>query len=154
MTNQANKSEKNLAIAMSNDILDNSKGMNNTFKTSGIVPPVFHTHYVNMESGEYGIADLITKILTDNGSIFPKDCATTDLRNIAIAGAMFTDEILAKVESHFTAGSIRYPLATVKTYLSVFMARKSQVCKIQLTGKEDSNRPCCRPRCKWFLAME
>ncbi len=155
--------EQQNAIAMSPEILSNSQDINNILTTSGQVRAVFHTHYVNLETKDKGIADLICQILKENGSVFPKDCEQTELRGIAIAGAMFTEEILTEVWKRFSAGSVRYPKQTVKAYLSVWLStdsqpgdkkmlnRKARVGKIKLSSSEDSERECDKPRCKWFL---
>jgi hypothetical protein len=61
---------------------------------------------------------------------------------------------LNEVQDRFTAGTIRYPLKTVETYLSVFLVRQNIVGKLKLTKHEDSvNRPdnWSKPRAKWFL---
>ena len=137
------------AIAMSSEVLASSQDINGVLTQSHEVRAVYHTHFVDMQSGLCGIEDLITDILSQHNAIFPVGIENTPLRNIAIAGGMFTCEVFNCVESRFTAGSIRYPLKTITLYLSQFM--KGKVGRIQLTGKEDINRPCNRPRCKWYL---
>lgn len=144
---------KAMAIGMSREILANSRDINNILSVSGIVPPSKQTHYVNTENEESGIEALITRILRENEAIFPANVGETQLRHIAIAGAMFTDEILAKVQEYFSAGSTRYPLQTVKNYLSTYMFKQGKVGKIQLKGFEDKSRECPKPRCVWFLAQ-
>ena len=149
LTSETNEAQA--AVAMSREVLSNLRDMNGFLTTSHKVRRVFHAHYADMEAGEFGIADLIARILRENEAIFPAGVETTELRQIAISGAMFTDEIIAKVQAYFTAGSIRYPEQTIRAYLSVFMFRSKQVGKIQLTAKEDIGRPCYKPRCKWYL---
>jgi len=139
------------AIAMSREVLSGLRDLNNIETTSGIVPNIFHTHFVDLATGEKGIADLICRILREREAIFPLGAEQTELRQVAIAGAMFTDAILAEVEMRFTAGSIRYPAKTVRAYLSVHLGKSGKVGKVQLTNLEDKPRPCCKPRCKWFL---
>lgn len=155
------KSEQNLAIEASAEVIASSKDINNFLSASNQVKAVFHTHYANMETGEYGISDLLAKILEENGAVFPKSAANrfkdeaetipNPFFPIAMAGSMFIDDIAKQVATHFTAGSIRYPLATIKTYLSVFMAKKGLVGKIQLKGDEDQGRKSAKPRAKYFL---
>ena len=144
--------EKAQAVAMSREILSNSQDINNVLTTAEN-KPVFHTHYVNLDASESGSADLITRSLREHEAVFPLNVGETELRQIAIAGSMFTDEILAKVQEYFTAGSTRYPLQTVKNYLSTYMPKAGKVGKVQLKGHEDKGRPCPKPRCKWFLAQ-
>ena len=140
-----------LAINMQSEVISNEQDINNILTTSHNVPPIFHTHYVNMASQAHGIAALIKEILTDNNSTFPANVGSTEFRSIAISSSMFTDDIYNEVQKRFSAGSIRYPKSTIICSLSVFMFKKGLVGKIQLTGKEDVDRPCNRPRCKFFL---
>ncbi len=151
MKNETMKNETQAAIAMNREVQSNCQDINNVLTTSGKVKAVFHTHFECMETGECGIADLISRILREREASFPANVEQTELRSIAIAGSMFTSEILAEVQSRFSAGSIRYPLQTVKAYLSVFMRKQGKVGKIQLSNSEDSQRECCKPRCKWYL---
>lgn len=141
------------ALEMSREVLDNSRDLNNVMTTATVVRPVFHTHFVSMDETLFGIADLISDILTQRQAVFPKGVEKTELRKVAISASLYTSEILEAVESRFTAGSVRYPLQTIKSYLSVFMSKGkgATIGKIQLKGKEDSPRPCDRPRCKWYL---
>lgn len=143
---------------MSRELLANSQDLNGFF-TQAETRPVFQTHYVNLEAEQSGIADLITRILWEHEAVFPLHVcgidgkAKTELRPIAIAGSMFTSEVFAKVQEYFSAGSTRYPLQTVKNYLSTYMPKQGQVGKIQLDNAEDSERKCPLARCKWFLAQ-
>jgi hypothetical protein len=147
-----NEDQKN-AIGMASALLNNSKDINNTLTVSKITRSIFHTHYANMETSEFGIGDLICKILRSNDACFSLAIETSELRNIAIAGSMFTEQILEKVKEIFTAGSIRYPEKTVRATLSVTLFKLKKIGKIQLTNKEDEERECCKPRCKWYLAV-
>lgn len=148
----ANETMKETAQGMSRELTQNSQDING-FLTVAEIQPLTQTHWTNTATGENGIADLITHILRENDSVFPLNVGNTELRQIAIAGSMFTEEILAKVQAYFTAGSTRYPLQTIKNYLATYMFKKGKVGKIQLTGKEDATRECARPRCKWFLVQ-
>ena len=146
------------AIALNPETMQAARDLNGTLTQSGAIRNVFFAHYADMSTGESGIADLICLILREHDAIFPKGVESTELRPIAVAGSMFTSEILAEVQARFTAGSTRYPLETVKHYLSTTLREgKAQagpvaiVGKIQLQGCEDSNRTCRRPRCKYYL---
>lgn len=154
MNNEMTLTEVNAAIAMSNDILRNSQDINNVLTTSKKVKAVFHTHYADMESGEFGIEQLIVKIMREHGAEFVKGVETTELRQIAIAGSMFISDIETEVQKRFTAGSIRYPHDTIKAYMSAYLLKNGKVGRIQLTNNEDKNRTCCRPRVKWYLIAE
>jgi hypothetical protein len=161
--------EQQNAIALQREILSGSQDANNVLTTSGQVGPLFHAHYTNMETAENGIANLIAKILKENGSNFPLNIANSEFRNIAIAGSMFASDIFAATQLEFSAGSIRYPYETIHAYLSVFMSPDNKhklaglprIGKIDLTSNEDYNRPAVmgkdgkkrktKPRRKWFL---
>ena len=150
------KTEAKNAIGMSREVLAGMQDINNVLTTSKRVKAVFHAHYVNMTEGECGIADLICSILKEREACFPLGIENTELRSVAIAAALYTDEIIEAVQARFTAGSIRYPIETIKAYLSCFMSKdtkttKATIGRIHLSKNEDQPRPCCKPRCKWYL---
>jgi len=130
--------------------LANQQDTNNVLTTNN-VSPMFQGHVFNMVTGEHGIENLIISILRQNNSILPKGIENSNLRNVAIASAMFASDIMAIVESYFTAGSTRYRYETIHQYLSVFMFRKGTIGKIKLSNNEDKPRSCFKPRCKWYL---
>ena len=146
--------ESKTAIGMNREILSGSQDINNVLTTSSVVSPLFHTHYVNMETELHGISNLIAEILTEREAVFPLGIENGEFRKIAIASSMFADEIIEQVQSRFASGSVRYPYTTVHQYLSVFMFRKGQVGKVKLSGAEDKPRHCCKPRCKWYLVQK
>jgi len=135
------------AVSMQTEIISVEREVNTVLTSSKMVAPVFHAHYVNMETGENGIANLITKILTEKGATASKSMT----RETIIDNSLFTDDIFEAVQSHFTSESIRYPRKTIENYLSVFMFRQNIVGKIKLSNVEDYFRPCCKPRNKWYL---
>jgi hypothetical protein len=147
------KAAKN-AISMQREIASNQQDNNNTFSTSNMVGPLFHNHYVNMETGLNGIENLITEILTEAEAIFPAGIENGEFRKVAIAASLFPHEIFAAAEIKFSAGSKRYPLETIWQYLGVRMKRANTVGKIQLKGTEDQERDCDRPRSKWYLVAK
>jgi len=124
----------------------NLQDLNNEMTGRGI-KPAMQGHWVE------GVEKLITEILTEREAIFPKGIEHTEFKKVAIAAAMFTSEIKDEIETRFTAGTTRYPLETVETYLSVFMPRKGTIGKIKLTNAEDKPRPAknAKPRYKWYL---
>ena len=152
-TKHIESAEQKTALAMSREIVQGSQDINNVLSTSKVTRAVFHTHFVSMDNSLFGIADLITSILTDNGATFPKGIEKTALRGVALSASLTTEEVMHAVERRFTAGSIRYPLQTIKSYLSVFMSKgkKATIGKIKMSNAEDANRSCCKPRCKWYV---
>lgn len=134
--------------ALSRDIVDSSRDTNNLLASGGIHNLV-REHYIDTANGIYGIESLIKSILRTNGSVFPAGVEATELRAIAIAGGMFTSEIIAQVRETF--GADRYPDCTIRMYLSKLA---KGIGKVQLTGSEDKNRPQPKPRCKWYLVAE
>ena len=152
MKNTKSKQSNNEnAVEMQETIIAGSQEINNVLTTSQNVRAVFHTHYVNLATGEHGIENLITDILAEAGAVFPENVCNTQFKKLAVATSMFASEIIIKVQERFAAGSIRYPYETVHQYLSVVMARGRKIGKIKLTGAEDVGRPCCKPRTKYFL---
>jgi len=146
---------------MSREMLSHTQDIGNVL-TVADCPSTFQGHYFNLESAKHGVANLIAEILVEREAQFKAGIEQGELRQIAIAASMFTEEIKAEIDNRFTAGTSRYPLKTVKQYLGVlqnpaskwYIAGLPKVAKIQLTGKEDSDRKSCRPRCKWYLVQE
>lgn len=137
---------------LSRDIVENARDNNNVLASAGNVHYFVRSHYVDVSSGVYGIERLIAQILKDNRSEFPAGIEQTEFRKIAIAGSMYVSDIIAKVQETF--GADRYPYATIHSYLSYFMTKETcqnKVARIKLTNSEDSNRPCCKPRTKFYL---
>lgn len=129
----------------------NLQDMNNLL-ASVQTPYAFRTHYVNMVNGVMGIEQMIVAILVGNQAVYPAGIENSALRNIAIGNSMFASEIIEIVRNEF--GFDRYPDATIYQYLSVTMMRKTaklKIGKIKLTNAEDKNRPCCKPRTKFYL---
>jgi hypothetical protein len=150
--NTETKSGAQAAIESASEVLATLQDMNNFLTTSQVVRPVYHAHYANMETGVIGIEKLIADILKENDSVFPAKSEETALRQIAIAGSMFTQQILDKVHERFTAGSPnRYPMQTILKYLGGIMLQNGTVGKIQTLGCEDLKRDSNRPRVKWYL---
>lgn len=147
MATKTKKSKKQISpiAEFAQDILANSMDTNNIL-ASGNVKFAFRSHYVNTANNVNGIEQLIKSILTDNGSIFVSEIEKSSMRKIAIAGSMFTEDIISIVRENF--GVDRYPDATIKMYLSKFA---KGIAKFQLQNNEDSGRDCCRPRCKYYL---
>lgn len=148
------------AIAISSEVIATSRDLANVMATAGNVHNFVRPHYVNMETGTYGIERLISDILRANvieshinaTGTFPKGIEQTEFRSIAIAGGMFASEVIAKVREIY--GADRYPDLVIHTYLGHHMMKpnsKNQTGKIQLSNAEDKNRPCKRPRLKYYL---
>lgn len=142
------------AIAMQSALFDNTKDINTVLTSSNEVSPIFHGHFFQLETNLYGIQGLITQILTERGASFPTGIENTELRQIAIASAMFTQDIIDEVIRRFTQGSIRYPEKTIRATLSVTMLKLKTVGRVKLTSAEDKNRTCNKPRFKWYLVSK
>lgn len=137
------------------NVLENGKDANNVMTVAN-VSPVFQTHVFNVETGKHGIKHLIAEILMANEAVFPENTEGTienpsPLRPIVLAASMLADDIKNEVERRFSAGSTRYPYATVHQYLSVFMVKEGMVCKFKMSSKEDAGRHCCKPRTRYYL---
>jgi desulfoferrodoxin (superoxide reductase-like protein) len=132
-------------------VISGEQDINNTLTGSKAVGPVFHTHWIELETGKNGIENLIVKILTEAQATFSKGIESSEYRVIAISQSLFASDVIAEVQKRFSIGSIRYPYNTIHQYLSIFMFRKGKVGKIKLTNQEDQDRECCKPRTKWYL---
>jgi hypothetical protein len=130
---------------LARELVDGARDKNNVL-ASGEIHYFVRDHYVDPSTGTYGIENLIKSILKSNSAVFPKGVEHSALRNVAIGAAMFTDEIIKSVR--ITFGQDRYPDTTIRMYLSKFA---KGLGKIKLTNAEDTNRPCCKPRCKWYV---
>ena len=138
--------------AVSREIVDSARDKNNLLESAGNVHFFVRDHYVDVETGTYGIERLIASILRNRSAMFPSGIEKTEFRKVAISAAMFASEIIESVQDTF--GKERYPYATVHSYLSHFMTKANshnKIGKIKLSNAEDSNRPCCKPRIKFYL---
>lgn len=135
--------------SIAREIVDTSRDLNNILASGGNIHPFVRAHYVDTSTGTYGIESLISAILKANNAVFPAGIESTEFRNVAIASAMYASDIIETVQDTF--GKERYPYATVHSYLSYFMKKNNKIGKIKLTNAEDCNRPCCKPRIKFYL---
>ena len=148
MNTKIENEEKTAAVAMSAEIVDTCKAVNNTLSVAG-VRAHFQAHYANAELDVCGILALVKDILREAQAEFPRGIEATELRKIAVAASMFSSEILREVEERFSAGGFRYKIQAVKNVLSTY--GKNEIGKIILTNAEDKPRDCAKPRCKWYL---
>jgi hypothetical protein len=146
-----NNHRKPTKAIKSRAILRRSRELNIDLTENQSVHPFYQAHYVNLETGEFGIPGLIKTILEQQDAVFPQGIENTKDRAKAIAEIPFTEEIIAGAQNIFTGGTCRYPPQSIKTYLGNYMLKNKEVGKIQLTAEEDKDRDCCRPRCKWYL---
>lgn len=151
--NTMNAETKTETATIAPEILAGEKEIAHVLTTAQ-VKPLVQPHYTNLANGNNGIEALISEILIDHGAVLPLGIETTELRTTAIATSLYMEQILSEVQQRFSAGTSRYPKATVATYLSVFMTKKGIVGKIQLKGKEDPNRTSPKPRAKYFLVAK
>jgi hypothetical protein len=133
--------------SLSRELVDTARDKNNVLACAGNVHLFVRDHYVDTSTGTYGIESLIASILRDNNAVFPLGIEGTEFRKVAIATAMFATEVIEAVRNTF--GVDRYPDATIRSYLSHFMAER--IGKIALTTTEDCDRKSCKPRTKFYL---
>jgi hypothetical protein len=136
------------AIAKSSEIVQTSQDINNTLEVQG-TRAFFGTHYANAELDVFGIVALVKHVLRENDSVFGRGIEKTELRQIAVAGSMFTNDIVAAVGTLFANAGMRYKPQAVKNVLSTYA--KGEIVKIALSNSEDKPRPCSKPRAKWYL---
>ena len=143
--------QENDAIAMQREVLENEKDINNFLSVSNKVGPLFHTHFIDMETGNNGIANLILLILAEKEATFKKGVELTEDRGTAINLSLFASEIIEEVKNRFSNTSKRYPYKTIHAYLSIMLFRSGKVGKIKLSNAEDKERDCRKPRTKWYV---
>jgi hypothetical protein len=141
--------EKAAAVNMSPEVLETMRAINNTL-TVAEVSPYYQAHYSNAQIDVHGIMALVRDILRAAQAELPRGIENTELRQIGIASALFTSEILAEVENRFAAGGLRYKIQAVKNCLSTYGNHDGTIGKIKLTNTEDHPRKCAKPRCKWY----
>lgn len=150
--NTLNKTEtneaKSFAVAASAEVMKSTQTNNNTL-TIAEVRAHYQGHYANAHERVYGIMMLVADILFKGDAEFPRNSHTGELRNIVVAGSMFTSDILAAAEARWTAGGRRYKAQAIKNVLSTYGTE--YIAKIQLSKTEDQPRDCDKPRCKWYL---
>ena len=166
---QIEKSPAQLVARNNSKIQAQAIALNSKY-TAGNVGPEFHTHWVNLVSGENGIQWLVGKALEGKGAKYNRGIEFTGGRAMAIAGSMFTSELYAETRQIFSSNSVRYCENSVRQYCSVFMSETNKnrmlnltvrVGRIQLSNAEDFDRPPVlggdgkwrktKPRCKWYL---
>lgn len=133
-------------------IIDISHNVNEV-QTKREVHPLFQTHYADTKNEIFGIEQLLISIFKSHDAVMQKSLDDTDLRQVAIAKALFTNEIHNEVQARFSADTTRYSIKSILQYLGGFMTKSGKVGKIELKGFEDQNRSCYKPRCKWYLVQ-
>lgn len=139
------KTAKTIKTTKTTSTVSIERDLNHMLTNTG-KKPVFQAHYTGKKDGLMG---LLIEIFESAGAVFPDGIESTDLRQIAVSKALFLSEIIAQVEKKFTAGSSRYPMQSIKNYLSFFGKNIFKV--IKLTNEEDKNRPGKKPRGKWYM---
>ena len=134
------------AINITPEAYASARDLNTILTSTGTVSPVFMAHHFDPTTGKNGIKNLILDILVKAGAVFADD----QDREAIIHTGMFTSQIMAECQNRFSAGSSRYPLQTIKSYLSVFMRRESSIGFIKLTRTEDTTRKGTKCRYVWF----
>jgi hypothetical protein len=139
-------------LPLAADLIGNAQDKNNILASAGNVHLFVRDHYVDVATGTYGIESLIVSILKSHNAVFPANIGDNPtFRSVAISISMFASDVISEVRETF--GSDRYPDQTIQSFLSVFMGSKgnNRVGKIALKSTEDKDRPCCKPRTKYFL---
>lgn len=139
---------KALAISVADETQETMQAVNNTLHVAG-TRAHFQAHYSNAKLDIAGLVALVKDILREGQAEFPRNAHDTELRKIVIACSMFTEEIYAKAQERFFAGSDRGKRQAIKNVLSTYA--KGQIAKVKLSPKEDQPRTSDKPRCKWYL---
>lgn len=155
------------AIAMSDETVLASAAIANTLTTTQCVRTCFEPHIAHAADGVEGIVQAVEHVLRTNDAEFPRNAEATEMRAIVIACAMFTKDLIPAVQG-YTMASRRYQAQTVKNVLSTYgrngkaktktgkeVKSTGSIVKIQLTSKEDADRPKgTKPRCKWYVVKQ
>jgi hypothetical protein len=156
-TKKAKKSEKQIALAMAKELEQTQREIA-VFMTQAQTVPVWALpHVVHVKSGVCGIENEIIAVLLDNDAIAPAKAATSNLRSVVWASAMTANEIHAAIVKRFQSTSDgiskRYPLKTVKQYLSHTMRPKGYVASLEWKTPDElaSLEHVTNTPCKWFL---
>lgn len=146
-----------------------ARTMNHTYTVAENVSPYTMAHWIDTKTGEQGIADLIARILRENGAVFPacigdtspsEKSPYTTTKAMALKASMTAREIIAEVQARFTAGTKRHSPASVYTYLCQWLSKPHSVKgkviapiigKLYQSTSEDSERHCNKPQIVWFL---
>lgn len=143
------KNETKTAVAeLAETLISNGRDTNNVLAQIN-ANGSFGNHYTDTANDIYGIEQLICSILASHGCVNPTGSEQTEMRAIAIGNSMFFSEIEQAVRDAF--GPDRYPAVTLRVYLA---KKAKKVCRIQLTGAEDTGRTSPKPRAKYYLASE
>ena len=149
--------DQEAAIAMSSEILDNCKAINNTLTIAG-VRPHFQAHYAKLgkskESSVIGIMELVRDILRMANAELPRGIEKTEIRPVAIGVSLFTTEVIDMVGVRFANGTTRYRPQSVRNCLSTYGTQDGTIGKIDLTPDEDIDRESNIPRSKWYLVKK
>ena len=158
--NNMTSNEKNMAMAMTSDVIASEKEVNNTLTITGEVSPMYMTHYTSPLTGVLGIIHLVKDILRTNDAVFSKNAHKGELRQVVIFNSMTMQDILTEVQKIFTMGTKRYPIQTIKNVLSTYAAGDIQ----KITGTNDPGasddryfdnpRPCAKPRARYYLVLK
>ena len=138
------------AKGLSAQTIEDCKAINNTLETCANVPAFFGSHYANAELESFGIMGIVREVLTDCEAIFARGIETTDLRNIALALAPTTAEIIELAKPKFAVAGLRYKPQAVKNILSTYGTK--EIRRIKLTSAEMVQGSKCRS--KWYLIQK
>ena len=151
LTNDTNETQAaaQFAIGLSAQTVSDCMAVNNTLATTQKIRAFFGAHYAHAENGVSGLVELICFILQQREAVFPRNIEATELRPIAVAGALYTHEIVAAVEDAFASAGMRYKAQACANVLSIY--GKKRIGKIHLTTVEDKDRLSTKCRKKYYL---
>ncbi len=154
---KAKKSVKQIALAMAKELEQTQKEIAVFMTQADTVPVWALPHVAHIKSGVCGIENEIIAILLENGAVASLKAAQSNLRPVIWAAAMTAQEIHTQVVLRFkkTADGVskRYPLKTVKQYLSHTMRPKGYVAALKYSTPEEkaSLEHTTNVPCKWYL---
>ena len=110
--------------SLSPEIIQDCKAINNTLQAIGKVKAHFATHYANAAIDSYGVMGIVREVLTEADAVFARSkngwIEDTDLRDIAIAVSLTTDQIIERAKPKFNDAGMRYEPQAIKNVLSTY----------------------------------
>ena len=151
------------ALSLTGENIVAAMTINNTLATTQAQPiqqtgtiAFYACHYANPTYkfkdgtiGSYGVNGIVREVLDEHGACYIRNIEKTEDRPIAVAGSLFTDEIVKLSEPKFAAAGLRYQPQAVRNELSTYGT--DHIGKIHLTPAEDKGRISTRCRNKWYL---
>jgi hypothetical protein len=131
-TKKTERKPRKVARSLGKQLQAVARMMNHTYTVAENVSPYTMAHWVDTQTGEQGIANLIARILREAGAVFPacvgdtspsEKSPYTTTKAMALKASMTAREIIAEVQARFSAGTKRHSPASIHTYLCQWLSK-------------------------------